>query len=107
MLSYPYIIIPHPKNNNPFFQDKLAIPNLFGGSTHRRIGSRGARGAVTALDFWLNLKFGKQVCSEIKAKLLVFVWVIMVAPLTQTISSYASATVTPFLLGEETESRMR
>ena len=32
------------------------------------------RGAVTPLEF------GKQVCSEIKAKLLVFVWVIRVAP---------------------------
>ena len=49
------------------------------------VGSRGARGAVAPLDFCVNWKFGKQVWSEIKAKILVFVWVIAVAPLTQTI----------------------
>ena len=54
------------------------------------VGSRGARGAVTPppLDFLFNRKFGEQVWSEIKAKVLelfVFVWVIAVAPLTQII----------------------
>ena len=45
------------------------------------VGSRGARGAVAPLDFWLNRKFGKQVWSDINVKILVFVWVIAVAPL--------------------------
>ena len=51
---------------------------------HRR-RKQGGEGGSRPLDFLVKLKVWKACRSKIKAKVLIFVWVIAVAPLTQTI----------------------